>query len=203
MCSRSMSTNLSLSNQPSPHLWPRTSIFLCSWFYRPGIQEGLGWVPWIWPTWCQLGLLGIEDPHSHEGSFGVPCFFFSLSLPPCCFQPPGCLLGAWASTAWWMLGSHTLSWLPRPYVPGDKEWRMRVTLWPGPWNWLRVNSAVSYLSRFCRTHPEPWGEVLKNLRLFSCIKLSTFCRMTLLKTFSRDLYIENMQVPHLLNGRHF
>ena len=54
-----------------------------------------------------------------------------------------------ASIARWSQGSWTLSWLLRPCVPRDKEWKML-----SPWNWLSVTSAVSYWLRCCTTHPE-------------------------------------------------
>ena len=49
----------------------------------------------------------------------------------------------------WSQGSWTLSWLLRPCVPRDKEWKV-LSLW----NWLGVTSAVSYWLRHCTTHPE-------------------------------------------------
>lgn len=36
--------------------------------------------------------------------------------------------GVWASTAWWSQGCCTLSWLPRPRVPREKEWKVLVSL---------------------------------------------------------------------------
>ena len=79
------------------------------------------------------------------GSFGAPCFF-SLSA---WFSSSKMSPWASASIARWSQGSWTLSWLLRPRVPRDKEWKML-----SPWNWLSVTSAVSYWLRCCTTHPE-------------------------------------------------
>ena len=79
------------------------------------------------------------------GHFGAPCFFSLFTRCSSSKMSPW----AWASTARWSQRSWTLSWLLRPCVPRDKEWKML-----SPWNWLSVPSAVSYWLRYCTTHPE-------------------------------------------------